>query len=491
MKAAVIYARYSSDLQNDRSIEDQIITCRRLLIPGEVVTVTLSDRGISGAFMGNRPGVLTLLEMIESGKIMTVITEGLDRLSRSQEEIARIFALTDYHGVEIRTAFEGSINDLHVGMTGTMSALELKKIAERTRRGQLGAVLAGKMPGGLPYGYAVHPFNAHGEVEPGYRRIVPAEAEVVRAIYHGYLEGRNVTRIVRELNDRGIPSPRGALWGYGTVAGHLGRGNGILQNPIYCGRLIWNRHNFAKHPKTGRRTIRQNDPNQWIMCEAPELRIVDTGLWEAVQERRQTEHRSRPKPRRVSAKPGFDLYCGICAARLIAIDHRYLLCEGRKKTGLCEAARKIDIKRLYPRLFEEVVRYTEPDCWQGWERFVEENRRQAKSEIDGIEVALAAARKKARRYLKAIENGLGASKLVTEALLAAEQKIVTLERRRDEMLPAVKAILIDRCDLVGQVKAAGSDEARRQLVDDVVASVTVTVGEDKAIDIRDLRPRVT
>jgi site-specific DNA recombinase len=50
MKRAVIYARYSSDKQSDRSIEDQGRLCReRVEADGCLLTKVYSDHAISGA----------------------------------------------------------------------------------------------------------------------------------------------------------------------------------------------------------------------------------------------------------------------------------------------------------------------------------------------------------------------------------------------------------------------------------------------------------
>ena len=67
MKQVIIYARYSSDLQNDRSVEDQIASCKRLVHGDEVVTAVYSDRGVSGAFMQNRERVRDMMRDIEAG----------------------------------------------------------------------------------------------------------------------------------------------------------------------------------------------------------------------------------------------------------------------------------------------------------------------------------------------------------------------------------------------------------------------------------------
>ena len=47
------------------------------------------------------------------------------------------------------TLAEGEINELHVGLKGTMNALFLKDLAQKTRRGLEGRVRQGKSGGGL------------------------------------------------------------------------------------------------------------------------------------------------------------------------------------------------------------------------------------------------------------------------------------------------------------------------------------------------------
>ena len=55
--------------------------------------------------------------------------------------------------MKIVTLAEGDITHLHVGLKGTMNALFLKDLAEKTHRGLRGRVEAGKSGGGLCYGY--------------------------------------------------------------------------------------------------------------------------------------------------------------------------------------------------------------------------------------------------------------------------------------------------------------------------------------------------
>ena len=131
----VTYAKYSSDQQRDASIEDQVRLCRKRIdaegwICGEVYT----DRGLSGA-SPLRPGYQMLLADARTGAFDIVMAETLDRLSRDQEDVAALYKRLSFPGIRLITAAEGEINELHVGLKGTMNALFLKDLAQKTRRG--------------------------------------------------------------------------------------------------------------------------------------------------------------------------------------------------------------------------------------------------------------------------------------------------------------------------------------------------------------------
>ena len=83
------------------------------------------------------------------------MAEALDRLSRDQEDIAGLYKRLCFAGVQILTLAEGEITDLHVGLKGTMNALFLKDLAQKTRRGLRGRVEQGRSGGGKAYGYDV------------------------------------------------------------------------------------------------------------------------------------------------------------------------------------------------------------------------------------------------------------------------------------------------------------------------------------------------
>ena len=74
MIRAAIYARYSSDLQSEASIDDQVRLCReRAERDGMVVSDVFTDFAISGGNLSNRPGMLSLLDAAKRGTFDMVI----------------------------------------------------------------------------------------------------------------------------------------------------------------------------------------------------------------------------------------------------------------------------------------------------------------------------------------------------------------------------------------------------------------------------------
>ncbi len=119
---AVLYARYSSELQREASIEDQLRMCQeRAAKEGWLVAGSYTDQAISGASL-IRPGIQKLLQDAAAGKIDIILTESLDRVSRDQEDIAHVYKRMRFHGVRIVTLSEGEVNELHIGLKGTMGA---------------------------------------------------------------------------------------------------------------------------------------------------------------------------------------------------------------------------------------------------------------------------------------------------------------------------------------------------------------------------------
>ncbi len=353
MKVA-LYARYSSDNQRDASIEDQLRVCRaRADREGWTVVDSYSDRAISGASL-LRPGVQELIADGLKRRFDLILTESLDRLSRDQEDIAGFYKRMRFAGVSIVTLSEGEVSELHIGLKGTMGALYLKDLADKTRRGLRGRVEDGKSGGGLCYGYdVVRQIDSSGAASRGERTINEAEADIVRRIFMEYLAGKSSRTIAIRLNSEGVPGPQGSEWGPSTIHGNPKRGTGILNNELYVGKLIWNRLRYLKDPNTGKRVSRLNPESEWVVQEVPELRVVDHNLWSLVKQRQNqlalepgtrpgdnTTLNDRRRPKHLFT--GL-VKCGCCGGGYSMISKDMLGCTNSRSKGTCD--NRLNIRR--------------------------------------------------------------------------------------------------------------------------------------------------
>jgi DNA invertase Pin-like site-specific DNA recombinase len=140
-------------------------------------------------------------------------------------------------------------------LLGSQSRREILRARHRVLAAMgVQARVQGRFLGGRPpYGYRLadagpHPNRTHASWGRRLHRLEPdpATAPWVRWIFQQRATGRSVAGIARELNDRSIPCPSRAdrdrnqhrtkhEWIVRTVVG-------ILENPRYTGRQVWNRH---------------------------------------------------------------------------------------------------------------------------------------------------------------------------------------------------------------------------------------------------------
>jgi site-specific DNA recombinase len=337
-----IYARYSSDNQRDASIADQLRICRRFAErQGWTIADEYSDHAVSGATL-LRPGFQVLMRDALNRRFDVVLAESLDRFSRDQEDTAGLFKRLTFAGVNIVTLAEGDITHLHIGFKGTMNALFLKDLAEKTHRGLRGRIEDGKSAGGLCYGYRVVKTISGGTVTTGEREIEPAEAAVVERIFREFIAGVSPKQIAKNLNRENIAGPFGGAWSPSTIYGNAKRGTGILNNELYVGRLVWNRLRYVKNPDTGKRVSRLNPTSEWMSRDVPQLRIVSDDIWTAAKSRQQhTRHAVKTAGAIGVAKRPQYLFsgltkCGVCGAGFIMMGKHRLGCFGARDQGRCD-----------------------------------------------------------------------------------------------------------------------------------------------------------
>lgn len=178
----------------------------------------------------------------------------------------------------------GTLADNVVGFVrAEMNAEFRRQIATWTREAMTRKARAGHVTGGRVFGY--ENVRVEGHVE---RRIVEAEAAVVRRIFELSASGLGTRQIAHRLNAEDAPSPKprraGRLqaWDPATIYA-------MLTRLLYRGELVWNR--TRKRNAWGEHEQRPRPEAEWVRVSAPSLRIVPEPLWTAVQRRLESMRR--------------------------------------------------------------------------------------------------------------------------------------------------------------------------------------------------------
>lgn len=483
MKRAAIYARFSSDRQNERSCHDQIDLCTAWAErQGIEVVATFDDSAISGASMVNRAGLAGLMRDARARRFDIVLAEALDRLSRDQADLAGIKKELAFLDIAIMTVQDGLVGAMHIGLKGLMGELYLADLSQKTHRGQSARVRAGGAGGGRSYGY--QPAREAGEMS-----VIPAEADVVRRIFEEYAAGETPRAIVARLNAEHVPAPRGGKWNASTINGSRQRQNGILSNRLYVGEIVWNRQRFIKDPTTGKRISRLNPESEWITAQVPGLAIVAPDLFArvaAIKAGKGTAHASHAR------KPPYVfsglVKCGSCGASYVGAGIGRLECSGRRERGDCSNHRSIRRAELEERVLGALAtRLAEPRRIELYVATFIETQRVARAagrrQSSDLERKLAATRRAIERLVDAIVEGtpaaavrdrmtsLESERLALEAQLAdiaSDDKVVTLHPGAAERY----RVLVEQLTAKSVEGRQGHFDEVRRLIDRIVISPT-------------------
>lgn len=229
--------------------------------------------------------------------------------------------------------------------------------------------------------------------------------------------------------------------GFSTLNGNAKRGNGILNNEIYIGRMVWNRQRFIKDPDTGKRQARPNPESEWVVQDVPELRILDDELWNAAKARqtaikirrgddgREAENHFRDRRRPKYLFSGLTK-CGCCGGGYAMISADLVGCSTARNKGTCDNRKNIRRDRLEERVLNALRHHLmDPTLFKEFcDEFTREMNRLRMEGRASIEVAQTEVRK-IDRELDTLVNLIlkgGAAERINE-------KMVALERRKKEL----------------------------------------------------------
>jgi len=340
-----VYARYSTDRQDARSIDDQIRRCRAFAdVRGYSVTHEFKDAAQSGAHLErvDMQRMLALARQRGGSPFKALIVDDLSRLSRDLGDTWRII-FEDLAAAQVRVidattgmASDGAGARLTFGALALVNDTFLQLVRTETHRGLEGRAIAGFWTGGKVYGYRTEAEQAPPDPEHPRRVVLIDEAEAarVRWIFQRYTEGAGLGAIADELNRQGVPAPydstvakkRGRGWGQGTI-------RAMLLNERYLGRFTWNKRKYVRVPGKKNRRAVLRPASEWRTTERPELAIIDAATWAVVQARFTSRGVGPKGGRPLGAGRQMHLFsgiarCGVCGAGMGVVGQRQK--EGRK-----------------------------------------------------------------------------------------------------------------------------------------------------------------
>jgi site-specific DNA recombinase len=346
------------------------------------------DAGLSASKYAtkDRPDFQRLLAFVEAGSVDVVWVWAVDRSQRDLRVFAEMRELFQKHQVAL--AVNSRLHDpnedddwMMLGITSMFGERYSVELSKNVTRGQGSSAANGQPHGSVTYGYRRRRGDNRPDgvsedrvwidkrtkqyvwQEPHYfddegRAVEDSPAWVVREIFRRILAGDSLSRIARDLNDRGVPLPRGAIPTpkSGWTANGLRK---IALNPAYIGLRV-----------------RQHDWNR--LEDAHRSALAVKGKWPALVDEGDfwTVHRELTRPERKHTRPAAAksllsclVTCGKCGGQVVAgwterRGNRYhtyncgnLRCVGIKSAPLDEYVEEIIVQWLSdPGVFAELTR---------------------------------------------------------------------------------------------------------------------------------------
>lgn len=461
MKAA-IYARYSSENQSEKSIDDQIRVCKNYCKEHEIAVSDehiYIDEALSGSLL-NRPGLQALDKAAENKEFEAVVVDDLSRLSRSNHQMLTLVLKFNYLQVTIISVADGICTDdenskLGIQIRGLVNELYLDDLRKKTMRGLEGQKLRGFSTGEKVYGYVSKPV---GEIKLNHKgqakydgmvhKINPEEAEIIRRIFKEFAEGKSIHKIAIHLNEEKVPTRKNMRggWNASTLSG-------ILKNKKYIGGWDWRKGKNIRDPMTGKKKRVLRPEKEIIPIFRDDLVIIDKELWDKAQARLTELKGTWPVSKK---KRGFYqqksyihtspthlfsglMQCNSCGGAIVLVSGKgsgYYGCYNSKRKT-CQNTLLIPRKKIEEKIITELrkniltaenIEY----MYKKVEKLTAEGLNEVPELLKKKEAQLEKIQQEVKNYLNFVKLG-NFSKAVSAALNEAENKNEALKREVESL----------------------------------------------------------
>ncbi|MED4908870.1 recombinase family protein [Brevibacillus centrosporus] len=406
-----IYIRVSTDKEEQKqSLENQKNMFYQLI----------EDRGwdvykfyvdVESGTTDKRENLQLLIEDAEQRKFDVILAKELSRLARNGGLSYRIRDIAEKNRIHIITA-DGAINTLEgngnmFGLYAWMYEQESQRTSERIKAVLSSKARNGEFKGSVPpYGY---------RIENG--KLVIAEDDtpnVVRRIYHMYLEGKGFDAIARVLTREGYPTPaqvigkknKGQFWQGSSI-------KLILSNPHYVGDLVQGRQ--TTRSVTSR--VREDIPKEkQVIVPNTHSAIISREDFEAVQRYMHGRKQQRVKPKAKKHLFTNYLYCADCGKSLWYVQYRKgYVCGNYYKHGKHACTQhNVKEKELIFAILKDIRRMAEKlnkkDVMGRLEVKAMQAKRQAEKQMQALQKQVEKLKGEKTNLIRVLAN-----KMVTEA----------------------------------------------------------------------------
>ncbi len=190
-----------------------------------------ADEGITGTQAKKRPEFLKMIRKCRQRKIDVILTKSLSRFARNTVDSLKY--IRDLKALGIAVIFEKeNINTLETDteMMLTIMSCFAQAESESISKNVSWGVRQSFKSGNVPMQYAK--LLGYKKGEDGLPEIIPEEAEIVKEIFHSYLDGMSLKQIADSLNSRGIKTKhKQTVWRTEVV-------KSILVNEKYTGDAL-------------------------------------------------------------------------------------------------------------------------------------------------------------------------------------------------------------------------------------------------------------
>ena len=190
-----------------------------------------ADEGISGTSLKKRTQFNKMITACKRGHIDLIITKSLSRFARNTVDCLDTVRLLKANGIgvyfekeNINTLTESS--EFLITLFSGFAQAESESLSKNVAWGKQKSAEAGKVT------FQYKKMLGYRKGADGQPEIVPEEAEIIRRIYHRYLDGCTLGKIKRELEEDGVPTAQGVeRWSPSII-------HNILTNEKYIGDAL-------------------------------------------------------------------------------------------------------------------------------------------------------------------------------------------------------------------------------------------------------------